>query len=447
MATSSQSRVDLQSAVFSFFLVSLADFPEVPSESWDDDFDFQSHSGSPKRRKNPAALRMSVATEDWDIDNITSVANWELPRQSNIRTDKIDITAANLANWTEQDLSIPKKASHSVESSTENWDDDFFEKRESPARQPSHPNNSPSCYSISGKLRAGVPLNHRKHPRLDDDDDEHETWDDAFDLDNSPTKPTKSSTPTKYRRMSPQHTDRMVSSISPSQSHYSSDDDDDAEFGGVGAEEDRTVTARSRRSPHTPPPVPPVPFFTTHLTTTASTSTNAHLTVPSPRSPTASVFSVPGSSIADTTSLRSTAPLRPSLSSNLPMNGLRYVPPSPPLHRERRRLRKRSRPLPQGVMQLADINHLYPFSDTEADRRLEEVDEPRTPSPQPASDPISTSVPPTPSQSTNTGGIILSKFGSVKRWSSRRKKKNSMPSDMTKDERAKGGWSRLFRWF
>jgi len=428
--------------------VSLTDFPAVPSESWDDDFDFQSHSDSPKRRRTPAALRMSVATEDWDIDNLTSVMNWELPRQSSIRTDKIDITAPNLANWTEQDLSVPQKASHSVESSTKNWDDDFFEKKDSPARRSSHPNNSPSCYSIRDKLRAGVSLNHRKYPRLDDDDDEHETWDDAFDLDSSPAKPAKSSTPTKYRRMPPQHTDRMVSSISPSPSHCSSDEDEDAEFGGVGAEEDRTVTARSQRSPHTPPPpVPPIPFSTVHLTTTASTSTNTHLTVPSPRSPTASVFSVPGSSIADTTSLRSTAPLQPSLSSNLPMNGLRYVPPSPPLHRERRRLRKRSRPLPQGVMQLIDINHLYPFSDTEADRRLEEVDEPRTPSPQPASDPISTSVPPTPSQSTNTGGIILSKFGSVKRWSSRRKKKNSMPSDMARDGRAKGGWSRLFRWF
>ena len=428
--------------------MSLTDFPAVPSESWDDDFDFQSHSDSPKRRRTPAALRMSVATEDWDIDNLTSVMNWELPRQSSIRTDKIDITAPNLANWTEQDLSVPQKASHSVESSTKNWDDDFFEKKDSPARRSSHPNNSPSCYSIRDKLRAGVSLNHRKYPRLDDDDDEHETWDDAFDLDSSPAKPAKSSTPTKYRRMPPQHTDRMVSSISPSPSHCSSDEDEDAEFGGVGAEEDRTVTARSQRSPHTPPPpVPPIPFSTVHLTTTASTSTNTHLTVPSPRSPTASVFSVPGSSIADTTSLRSTAPLQPSLSSNLPMNGLRYVPPSPPLHRERRRLRKRSRPLPQGVMQLIDINHLYPFSDTEADRRLEEVDEPRTPSPQPASDPISTSVPPTPSQSTNTGGIILSKFGSVKRWSSRRKKKNSMPSDMARDGRAKGGWSRLFRWF
>ena len=142
MATSSQSRVDLQSAVFSFCLVSLTDLPAVPSESWDDDFDFQSHSDSPKRRRNPAALRMSVAIEDWDIDNLTSV-NWELPRQSSIQTDKIDITAANLANWTEQDLSVPQKASHSVESSTENWDDDFFEKKDSPARQSSHPNNSP----------------------------------------------------------------------------------------------------------------------------------------------------------------------------------------------------------------------------------------------------------------------------------------------------------------
>ncbi|KAJ3563706.1 hypothetical protein NP233_g8766 [Leucocoprinus birnbaumii] len=79
----------------------------VPSESWDDDFDFQSQSGSPKRTKNahemPNTTRMSTATEDWDMDPITT---HEPPRPSNV-----NIAAANLANWAEDDPSTPQKAS------------------------------------------------------------------------------------------------------------------------------------------------------------------------------------------------------------------------------------------------------------------------------------------------------------------------------------------------
>ena len=116
-----------------------------------------------------------------------------------------------------------------------------------------------------------------------------------------------------------------------------------------------------------------------------------------PQSPTTSVFST------DTTSLRSTVPL--------------FSTPTPPLHREPRRLRKRSRPLAQ----LPDDPNTP-----------QEVHERQTPSPQPPPD---------------SSGFLSSGIGSVKRWSSRRKKKTSVPSDVTKDQGAQGGWSCLFRSF
>ena len=143
------------------------------------------------------------------------------------------------------------------------------------------------------------------------------------------------------------------------------DDDDD---------QDRTLTTPC------PPLTTPRPPLTTN-----------------PQSPTTSVFST------DTTSLRSTVPLSST--------------PTPPLHREPRRLRKRSRPLAQ----LPD--------DTNTPQK---VHEPPTPSPQPPPD---------------SSGFLSSGIGSVKRWSSRRKKKTSMPSDVTKDQGAQGGWSCLFRSF
>ena len=99
------------------------------------------------------------------------------------------------------------------------------------------------------------------------------------------------------------------------------DDDDDDENGEFAfcAEEDRTVTTRSRRA------------------------ALAKLSTPHPpRSPASSVFSVP----TTVHTYSSTALLRPTIS------------PSPPLHkeRERRRLRKKSRPKPQGVFELVEIH-------------------------------------------------------------------------------------------
>lgn len=401
-------------------------------------------------------MRMSTATEDWDVDNTiptTSIMNHDPLRPTNVLTDKLNTTNTNLSSWVEEDPSTPQKASFPTEVTTENWDDDFLDKADSPVRRSPRATHTPSRNSIGGKLRAGVPLQHRK-PLRQDEEEEHESWDDEFDFNGSPAKPSQSSTPGKSRRTPVRHPEYHSSSSASAIHHQdlSDDDDDDVDFGLAGAEEDRTVTARSRRAPqpHTPPPpVPSIPFTLTPIIPTPSTSTTTHLSAPFPRSPTASVFSVPTSSVADTTSLRSTAPLRPSLSRTSANNALKYLPPSPPIHRERRRLRKKSRPHPQGVMELVDMAHHYPLSDTEIDQRLDEADERRTPSPVPAAlDPISASVPATPSQSTSTGGALLSRIGSVKqRWASRKKKGSSTPSEVAKDERGKGGWSRLFRWF
>ncbi|KAF9442540.1 hypothetical protein P691DRAFT_765119 [Macrolepiota fuliginosa MF-IS2] len=421
----------------------------VPSENWDDDFDFHSQSGSPKRQRNthepPATIRMSTATEDWDVDNITSslpITNHDPPRPSVVLTDTLNIPATSLSDWTETDPSTPQKAFFPPQVTAENWDDDFLDKADSRRSSP-RTNITPSRNSIGGKLRAGVPLQHRKiHRQDDDDDEEHESWDDEFDFNDAPAKPTKSSTPGKSQRTPVRRPEHSLSLLSPGKhQHDLSDDEDDADFGVAGPEEDRTVTARSRRAPqpHTPPPpVPSIPFILTPVTATASTSTNTHLSTPFPQSPTASVFSVPTSSVADTTSLRSTAPLRPSLSRNSANNALKYLPPSPPIHRERRRLRKKSRPQPQGMMELMDMHYHYSPSDTEADYRLEEVDERRTPSPPPVPiDPGSATVPQTPSQSTSAGGALLNRIGSVKRWTTRRKRGSTTPSEVAKEEKGK----------
>ena len=181
-----------------------------------------------------------------------------------------------------------------------------------------------------------------------------ESWDDDFDFQSSPTR-------------------HSVGASTDTEEDWDMDNDDD--------DQDRTLTT----------PCPPLTTPRPPLTTPRPPLTT------NPQSPTTSVFST------DTTSLRSTVPLSST--------------PTPPLHREPRRLRKRSRPLAQ----LPD--------DTNTPQK---VHEPPTPSPQPPPD---------------SSGFLSSGIGSVKRWSSRRKKKTSMPSDVTKDQGAQGGWSCLFRSF
>ncbi|KAF8968624.1 hypothetical protein BDZ97DRAFT_1755279 [Flammula alnicola] len=186
-----------------------------------------------------------------------------------------------------------------------------------------------------------------------------ENWDDDFeDARNSPKK--RISTPRRHREES-------------WDDDLDDDQDDSAEFGLFAEkEEDRTVTARSRRAAlsrlsSTPPPLPqqppslPLPFLMNQPPPTAS-----YLAQDQPfpqRSPTSSVFSVPNT----VNTYSSTAHLRPT-------SAFALLPPSPLIHkeRERRRLRKKSRPRPQGMFELASMNgdlpdeqHRFSFSDGE----------------------------------------------------------------------------------
>ena len=192
------------------------------------------------------------------------------------------------------------------------------------------------------------------------------------------------------------------------------DDDEKSEF-GLFAEEDRTVTAKSRRA------------------ALARLSAPAHL----PHSPTSSVFSVP----TTIHTYSSTAHLRPT-------SAFALIPPSPPIHkeRERRRLRKKSRPKPQAVFEMVEIpsQERPSFSDVDLPRPASEFDSRRTSrsdlsiherppliasaivetSIAPSNGPVS--VPHTPTK----GAALLSRIGSVKKWGVRRKRGDSTaPTD------------------
>ena len=192
------------------------------------------------------------------------------------------------------------------------------------------------------------------------------------------------------------------------------DDDEKSEF-GLFSEEDRTVTVKSRRA------------------ALARLSAPAHL----PHSPTSSVFSVP----TTIHTYSSTAHLRPT-------SAFALIPPSPPIHkeRERRRLRKKSRPKPQAVFEMVEIpsQERSSFSDVDLPRPASEFDSRRTsrsdlsihecpplvasapvePSIEPSNGPVS--VPHTPTK----GAALLSRIGSVKKWGVRRKRGDSTaPTD------------------
>ena len=192
------------------------------------------------------------------------------------------------------------------------------------------------------------------------------------------------------------------------------DDDENSEF-GLFAEEDRTVTVKSRRA------------------ALARLSAPGHL----PHSPTSSVFSVP----TTIHTYSSTAHLRPT-------SAFALIPPSPPIHRERerRRLRKKSRPKPQAVIELLEIpsQERPSFSDIDLPRPASELDSRRTSrsdlsvherpplvasavaetSIGPSNGPVS--IPHTPTK----GAALLSRIGSVKKWNVRRKRGDSTtPTD------------------
>ncbi|KAF9029104.1 hypothetical protein BDZ89DRAFT_1065627 [Hymenopellis radicata] len=191
------------------------------------------------------------------------------------------------------------------------------------------------------------------------DSQEPESWDDEFELDDP--------------------------SPSNSRPRTSLNDDDDNDFGVWGDDdEDKTLTARSRptRAPTPPPPVPPIPAAL--------------------QSPVPSVFS--------SGSNNSTTHLRPTISrtsAGRASVGFANLPPSPPIHQERRRLKKKSRPPHEGVYEMQE----YPMSDEDL--------------------PATT----TPMGSPPTGSPLLQRIGSVKsRFSAKKKRASSTPSDVVLQE-------------
>jgi hypothetical protein len=232
---------------------------------------------------------------------------------------------------------------------TENWDDDFEDKTDSPARQPgSRP--------------------HHKRLKLPEIP-EPENWDDDIDAGKF-VSPKKGPT------------------------WDSSDDEDDQE-------EDKTVTAHPRKValPKSSPP-PPLP----HLPLSQPSPGEAF-----PGSPTMSVFSVPSGRDSATYSSMAHLPLRGGGASSL------MLPPSPPAQKGRRRLRKKSRPPDNNVFELLDREL--------ASTPLPSPPQPSTPNPAPSD--LS------PSESSNNNrSSILSRIGSVKRWSVRKRRTTSPgPSD------------------
>ncbi|OCH90767.1 hypothetical protein OBBRIDRAFT_825746 [Obba rivulosa] len=305
--------------------------------------------------------------DDFDFKNPSANGQDGIPR-SGPATPPRSARKPTANRWAESGPSTPSRRPAPQE---ENWDEDFV-------------------------VNSGSPLHKRPHPSCNH---ETENWDDDFEEEQGAGSP-------------------RGKGVAREPSWNSSDEEDDYGFGGQ--EEDRTVTSRARTLPlkiprNTPPPVPPLPS-------------------PFPRSPTVSVFSMPVSSGGRDSisySYASTAhiPLRPTQSSGSSTAKLALLPPSPPIHRERRRLRKKSRPprpLEDNIYEMEDRGEPMP---------------PSTPERSPATPPtaLQDDQDPDPRPSTSaptTKSPLLSRIGSVgKRWSAgRRKRASTGPSEVALQE-------------
>ncbi|KAJ7641186.1 hypothetical protein FB45DRAFT_899602 [Roridomyces roridus] len=293
-----------------------------PSENWDDDFEFHSNRNS---RRSP------------DVDQ-------DLPRPPQDSQDNDD----------RDETHTHRRPRASIETTTENWDDDFAEDDEPVAAAPYPNSNTTSNGSATFDLPPppALPKSSRNRTRTPRANRVQRAGSDA-------TQRMRVASSSTVRERSASHS----SSLSGSGWGSSDDEADELGFaGGGGPDEDRTVTARSAsgssrrvgsgsyQGSSPPPPVPPLP------SSAAAGPSGLALMIPTttmqpqpfPRSPTTSVFSAPdNASIAYThTSAGSTTALtRPHREKDkTAAKGLAGLPPSPPIHRERRRLRKKSRP-------------------------------------------------------------------------------------------------------
>ena len=334
--------------------------PAGPEENWDDDFEF-----------NQRNSRGDTAIANDQANGAPSTP---------LTKDRKN----TLRRWTEAGPSAPstpsKRASlagaaTAATEQLENWDDDFRDSTDSPART-------------------------RTRPAQHADGEEHENWDDDFD-DGEGRSPT-----------------------GKGKARWGSSDEED-DYGFAASEEDRTVTSRSRGVPlhlsdTAPPPVPPLPSPLLH-------------------SPTPSVFSMPVSSTGhrDSTAFSTNSHVHLLSTGH---SALALLPPSPPIHRERRRLRKKSRPPPSGAPGVYELEELpddlgqalaQAPSTPEMKRASLSLDEHHPPPelPQP--------ITPGPSSGSGSGKTpLLSRIGSVgKKWGAGRKKRASTgPSEVALQE-------------
>ncbi|KAI9064987.1 hypothetical protein FKP32DRAFT_1665641 [Trametes sanguinea] len=301
-----------------------------------------------------------------------------------------------------------------------NWDDDF---------------QDPDSPGPSTTRRHPHPLA-REESSSTADSPMIENWDDDFE-----DAAARSAGAPSPRRRTPRKRGSWPSS------DEDDDDHDDAEYGfGDGdREEDRTVTSRSRGmhlpfqlpADSPPPPVPPLPS-------------------PFPRSPTASVFSVPVSSTTGRDSVTgysysSTAhlALRPTVSGGggggSSAARLALLPPSPPIHRERRRLRKKSRPPPNfedGIFELDDRAEIVdpPVRPVTPDQQHKKAVARDAAHDDPAAPDVGNT-----SATTSSGKTpLLSRIGSVgKKWgaAARKKRASTGPSEVMLREAPPGAES------
>ena len=334
------------------------------------------------------------------------------PDSSQFRTPRRDL-AEGLRAWSESPNSVRHRTPGLGPKQEENWDDDFAgDNADSPAR-------ASTSRSAKKKRRQS---------------EEIENWDDEFGIQTDPGSPR----PAAIGK-------RLVQELV----WESSDDESAAELGfDKDDEEDKTVTSKYRRKPLAPlnrADAPPLPPLTTGLPTIHSGGTPGTYSMPSspfPRSsPNHSVFSIPAtitsaggreSTIADSTahlalrrthSAESGSPLPQTFST-------RYGGPSSP-PRERRRLRKKSRPphLDSSILELDDKSAgeppPTPFRPVTPEKR---PSTPPPPSQNPTSaipsstrellSPISPSSAMSPPLSPSSKSPLLQRIGSMKKWGS-----------------------------
>ncbi|KDQ57716.1 hypothetical protein JAAARDRAFT_35403 [Jaapia argillacea MUCL 33604] len=366
------------------------------SENWDDDFDFHPN----------ADHGASTTTSRYSNSHVSN------PKHMSSLSNSKPSGNSKLQDWAEPGPSTPVKPRR-IPPKAENWDDDFEDTtaaaETSPRRFHHRKTSNPQTHS---NMQAK-----RHEPAV-------ENWD--ADFADSPTHASTS----KHSHSS---VHARTDSYYQSSGEDDIDDDDDGDLGFADREEDHTITARSRRglplarlSP--PPPVPPLP---------SGLGGDPH---PFPRSPTASAFSVPTSTSgrdSATGNYSSTAhlALRPTHSGA--SSALAMLPPSPPIHRERerRRLRKKSRPthLDGNLMEMMDVAENPPSVRPQSPDLLLSTSPPTQPIAIPtALDRQDHSPVASPSSPPNKTPL-LSRIGSLNRkWGPNRKKRMSVgPGDIT----------------